>query len=62
MNEWKEEIKKGTVRFAKTEIGPGEVGTVGAVAIDKYGNLAVATSTGKTTTYLFNLLYTNLFR
>ncbi|XP_076270316.1 isoaspartyl peptidase/L-asparaginase [Rhynchophorus ferrugineus] len=33
----------------RTEIGarnPGEVGTVGAVAIDKNGNLAAATSTG----------------
>ncbi len=30
---------------AKTEIG-GDVGTVGAVAIDKNGNIAVATSTG----------------
>ncbi|KAJ6636748.1 putative isoaspartyl peptidase/L-asparaginase [Pseudolycoriella hygida] len=31
---------------AKTEIGHGGVGTVGAVAIDANGNIAVATSTG----------------
>lgn len=41
---------------AKTEIGHsvneklyGEPGTVGAVAIDQYGNIAAATSTGGTT-------------
>lgn len=42
-----EEFKK--TKDDRTEIGdknPGEVGTVGAVAIDKYGNLAAATSTG----------------
>lgn len=42
-----EEFKKR--RDDRTEIGdenPSDVGTVGAVAIDKYGNLAAATSTG----------------
>ncbi|CAH1135580.1 unnamed protein product [Ceutorhynchus assimilis] len=46
-----EEYKKS--KDQRTEIGerapdgdPGEVGTVGAVAIDKNGNLAAATSTG----------------
>lgn len=40
--------KHGKVEFARTEIGKnyGEVGTVGAVAIDAAGNIAVATSTG----------------
>jgi L-asparaginase / beta-aspartyl-peptidase len=45
LEEWKKQHKKhGEVKFARTEIG--EVGTVGAVAIDKDGNIAVATSTG----------------
>ncbi|XP_066246193.1 probable isoaspartyl peptidase/L-asparaginase GA20639 [Euwallacea similis] len=42
-----EEFKK--YKDNRTEIGeknPGEVGTVGAVAIDRKGNLAAATSTG----------------
>lgn len=43
-----EEFKK--TKVLRTEIGDqnpgGDVGTVGAVAIDKYGNLAAATSTG----------------
>lgn len=51
---FKEDQRRGldTVN-AKTEIGDrsvrkdfGEVGTVGAVAIDQYGNVAAATSTG----------------
>uniref|UniRef100_U5EVI6 Putative asparaginase n=1 Tax=Corethrella appendiculata TaxID=1370023 RepID=U5EVI6_9DIPT len=59
LEEWKEAHKRGEVGFARTEIGAknkyanetetkqyGEVGTVGAVAIDKDGNIAVATSTG----------------
>ena len=52
LEEWKEHQKRGGIKFARTEIGSknefkkGEVGTVGAVAIDKYGNIAVATSTG----------------
>lgn len=50
LKEWKEQSEQGTVQFARTEIGDedkfGEGGTVGAVAIDKDGNIAVATSTG----------------
>ena len=49
LEEWKEHQKSGGLRFAKTEIGhrKDEKGdTVGAVAIDQYGNIAVATSTG----------------
>lgn len=47
LEEWKEAHQKGeVVKFAKTEVGPGEVGTVGAVAIDANGNMAAATSTG----------------
>ncbi|XP_063703262.1 probable isoaspartyl peptidase/L-asparaginase GA20639 [Culicoides brevitarsis] len=50
LEEWKNESERGTVQFARTEIGEedrfGEGGTVGAVAIDKDGNIAVATSTG----------------
>ncbi|XP_044730186.1 isoaspartyl peptidase/L-asparaginase isoform X2 [Chrysoperla carnea] len=45
LEKWK---KKGGI--ANTEIGPdqnpGSVGTVGAVAVDRYGHVAVATSTG----------------
>lgn len=48
LESWKEDQKSGNLKFAKTEIGhtksDGE--TVGAVAIDQYGNIAVATSTG----------------
>lgn len=49
LEHWKEDQKSGNLKFAKTEIGhrkdeKGE--TVGAVAIDQYGNIAVATSTG----------------
>lgn len=47
--DWKEEQKSGGLTFAKTEIGhrKDERGdTVGAVALDQYGNIAVATSTG----------------
>lgn len=47
--DWKEQQKSGGLTFAKTEIGHrrDEIGdTVGAVAIDQYGNIAVATSTG----------------
>jgi len=36
----------GDLRCELGDENPGEVGTVGAVAIDKYGNLAAATSTG----------------
>lgn len=49
LEDWKQEQKSGGVLFAKTEIGHkrDEKGdTVGAVAIDQYGNIAVATSTG----------------
>lgn len=49
LEDWKQEQKSGGVKFAKTEIGHkrDEKGdTVGAVAIDQYGNIAVATSTG----------------
>jgi len=49
LEEWKEHQKTGNVQFAKTEIGhrKDEKGdTVGAVAIDVNGNIAVATSTG----------------
>lgn len=45
LEEWKREEEQGPVRFARTEV-VGEVGTVGAVAIDSKGNIAVATSTG----------------
>lgn len=46
LEEWKrEEEEQGPVKFARTEV-VGEVGTVGAVAIDSKGNIAVATSTG----------------
>lgn len=41
LDEWKRENEKGPVKFARTEVG-----TVGAVAIDSNGNIAVATSTG----------------
>ncbi|XP_055526704.1 probable isoaspartyl peptidase/L-asparaginase GA20639 isoform X2 [Wyeomyia smithii] len=50
--EWKEGLNKGEERFARTEIGTEnkykkvETETVGAVAIDCKGNIAVATSTG----------------
>lgn len=49
LEHWKEDNKSGNLKFAKTEIGHGksEKGeTVGAVAVDQYGNIAVATSTG----------------
>lgn len=49
LEDWKAEQKSGGSQFAKTEIGHkrDEKGdTVGAVAIDQYGNIAVATSTG----------------
>lgn len=55
LEECKEDLRLGRDTInAKTEIGGhsksgrdfGEVGTVGAVAIDKSGNIAVATSTG----------------
>lgn len=49
LEDWKAEQGSGGAQFAKTEIGHkrDEKGdTVGAVAIDKYGNIAVATSTG----------------
>lgn len=49
LEHWKEENVSGKIKFAKTEIGHGkdEKGeTVGAVALDQYGNIAVATSTG----------------
>jgi len=43
LEQWKQ---KRNVKFAPTEVGPGEVGTVGAIAMDQYGNIAVGTSTG----------------
>lgn len=52
LEEWKEGQRRGEIQFARTEIGSAnkynksEVGTVGAVAIDSSGNIAVATSTG----------------
>lgn len=52
LEEWKESQRRGEVSFARTEIGSvnkynkTEVGTVGAVAIDDQGHIAVATSTG----------------
>ncbi|XP_055615085.1 probable isoaspartyl peptidase/L-asparaginase GA20639 [Toxorhynchites rutilus septentrionalis] len=51
LEEWKESQRRGENEFARTEIGSSnkykvEVGTVGAVAIDGSGNIAVATSTG----------------
>lgn len=52
LEEWKEGQRRGEIEFARTEIGSSnkynkaEVGTVGAVAIDANGNIAVATSTG----------------
>lgn len=50
LSNWKEDQKTGNLRFAKTEIGHGKsddkTQTVGAVAIDQYGNIAAATSTG----------------
>lgn len=49
LDDWKTEQKLGGTQFAKTEIGHkrDEKGdTVGAVAIDRDGNIAVATSTG----------------
>lgn len=52
LEEWKESQRRGEGQFARTEIGSAnkynkaEVGTVGAVAIDSNGNIAVATSTG----------------
>lgn len=42
LEEWKESHDKGEkIKFARTEVG-----TVGAVAMDAHGNLAVGTSTG----------------
>lgn len=46
LSNWKEDQKTGNLRFAKTEIGHDKTQTVGAVAIDQYGNIAAATSTG----------------
>lgn len=53
LDDWFKQQESGGVKFARTEIGQsekervvGEVGTVGAVAIDRNGNIAVATSTG----------------
>lgn len=50
LEEFKKEMVEGKdMTNAKTEIGQrdiGEVGTVGAVAIDSEGNVAAATSTG----------------
>ncbi|GAB0087189.1 Probable isoaspartyl peptidase/L-asparaginase CG7860 [Sergentomyia squamirostris] len=51
LERFKEERTQGLSMPGKTEIGqeapnPGDVGTVGAVAIDRDGRIAVATSTG----------------
>lgn len=51
LEDYKDDLRHGRdTTNAKTEIGHrkdfGEVGTVGAVAVDKNGNIAVATSTG----------------
>lgn len=49
LEDWKRDCQSGKTSFAKTEIGhkKGEKGdTVGAVAVDQFGNFAVATSTG----------------
>lgn len=49
LEHWKEDQKSGNLVFAKTEIGHGrsdKTETVGAVCLDQYGNIAVATSTG----------------
>lgn len=52
LEEWMESQNRGDEQFARTEIGSinkykkVETGTVGAVAIDCQGNIAVATSTG----------------
>ncbi|CRK91256.1 CLUMA_CG004936, isoform A [Clunio marinus] len=49
LEEWKECQRSGGLKFAKTEIGrrhDEKSDTVGAVAIDRNGNIAVATSTG----------------
>ncbi|XP_058442715.1 probable isoaspartyl peptidase/L-asparaginase GA20639 [Malaya genurostris] len=53
LEEWREGQLRGEMEYARTEIGAknkykdkGEFGTVGAVAIDIEGNIAVATSTG----------------
>lgn len=48
LKEFKDMLRKGEdVTYARTELDvQGEQGTVGAVAIDSKGNIAVATSTG----------------
>lgn len=50
LENFKKDVESGSVLAGRTEIGDqktyGEPGTVGAVAIDAEGNIAVATSTG----------------
>jgi L-asparaginase / beta-aspartyl-peptidase len=43
---WNEMLANGTALPSDVSNRPGEVGTVGAVAFDEFGNMAAATSTG----------------
>ncbi len=51
--QWQEAVKKGSMQLDHTPLDEKKFGTVGAVALDRHGNLAAATSTGGMTNKRF---------
>lgn len=54
--QWQQAIRDGVVQLDHTPLEEKKFGTVGAVALDVYGNLAAATSTGGMTNKQFGRL------
>lgn len=51
--QWQESLESGTVQLDHSPLKEDKFGTVGAVALDQYGNIAAATSTGGMTNKKF---------
>jgi L-asparaginase / beta-aspartyl-peptidase len=52
-DQWQKAKEEGKIKMDHTEDGDKKFGTVGAVALDKHGNIAAATSTGGMTNKKF---------